>query len=73
MRQQGSHCEHPIHVCVQSCKGVKYLNKGTKARSKVSETLSMQIGNTIQNNVSNIAHVGDLRDLKYANSQHQTE
>ena len=33
---------------------MKYLNKGSKARSEVSETLSMQIGNTIQSNVSNV-------------------
>ena len=41
---------------------MKYLNKGSKARSEVSETLSMQIGNTIQSNVSNVAHVGDIGD-----------
>ena len=38
---------------------MKYLNKGSKARLEVSETLSMQIGNAIQSNVSNVAHVGD--------------
>ena len=57
---------------------MKYLNKGAKARSEVSETLSMHmsnvaqletleilsipIGNTIQINVSNVVHVGDIGD-----------
>ena len=41
---------------------MKYLNKGSKARSEVSETLSMQIGNTIQSNVSNVAHVREVGD-----------
>ena len=36
-----------------------------KVRLEVSETLHIQIGNTKQSNVSNVAHV---RDLKYSNS-----
>ena len=45
---------------------MKYLNKGSKARSEVSETLSMQIGNTIQSNVSNVAHVRDISEMVFA-------